>query len=62
MGISNQNWKQTAEELPPEGVEVNTIAPASGQEQTLKRSGNLWWAPDGSIYVYYTPSMWRYLD
>jgi len=56
------SWKHTANELPPRGVVVNTIAPESGMEQTLKYSDNLWWAPDGSMYVYYTPSMWRFLD
>lgn len=25
----------------------------------LKRSGSLWWFPDGSMYVYYTPTHWR---
>lgn len=28
-------------------------------EQALKRNGSLWWYPDGSIYVYYTPTHWR---
>lgn len=27
--------------------------------QALKRLGNLWWYPDGSMYVYYTPTHWR---
>lgn len=27
--------------------------------QTLKRSGRLWWYPDMSMYVYYTPTHWR---
>ncbi len=26
---------------------------------TLKRQGNLWWFPDGSMYVYYIPTHWR---
>ena len=60
--MADINWKQTAQELPPENVVVSTISPASGMEQTLKREGNLWWAPDGSMYVYYTPSMWRFLE
>jgi hypothetical protein len=25
-------------------------------EQELVRRGNLWWTPDGSMYVYYTPT------
>jgi hypothetical protein len=27
--------------------------------QRLKKVGNLWWHPDGSMYVYYTPTHWR---
>lgn len=60
--MADSNWKQTANELAPEKLVVNTIAPESGMEQKLKREGNLWWTPDGSMYVYYTPSMWRFLD
>jgi hypothetical protein len=30
-------------------------------EQTLKRIGNLWFVPDGSMYVYYRPTHYRYL-
>lgn len=28
-------------------------------EQKLKRQGNLWFFPDGSMYVYYTPTHWK---
>lgn len=27
--------------------------------QKLKKSGNLWWLPDGTMYVYYTPTHWK---
>jgi len=27
-------------------------------EALLKRIGNLWFLPDGSMYVYYTPTHW----
>lgn len=43
----------------PEGVPVMTkLDDGSGvrNEQTLVRHGNLWWTPDGSTYVYYTPT------
>lgn len=49
----------------PEDVEVMTkIDDAHGarNEQTLKRRGRLWWNPDGSMYVYYTPTHWKYLQ
>ncbi|QNH21194.1 hypothetical protein HEP73_02106 [Xanthomonas sp. GW] len=47
----------------PEGVTVATkIDDQHGprNEQPLKRRGNLWWFPDDSMYVYYTPTHWRY--
>lgn len=46
----------------PEGVEVKTKlmdGMGSRNEQTLRRKGNLWWFPDGSMYVYYTPTHWK---
>ena len=46
----------------PDGVVVETkIHDGDGaRNQTqLKRSGNLWWFPDGSMYVYYRPTHWR---
>lgn len=51
-----------ADELPPDNEVVMTkIDDASGcrNEQLLKRQGRLWFTPDGSMYVYYTPTHWR---
>lgn len=28
-------------------------------QQLLKKCGNLWFLPDGNMYVYYTPTHWR---
>lgn len=55
-------WKSTKEALPAEGVVVETmIVDADGvrNEGKLKRSGGLWFLPDDSMYVYYTPTHWR---
>jgi hypothetical protein len=55
-------WKSTKGFPAPEGVVVMTkIEDEKGKrnEQTLKRQGNLWFHPDGSMYVYYTPTHWR---
>ena len=55
-------WTKTSESLPPDNVVVETkIDDANGvrNAQTLKRRGHLWWYPDGSMYVYYTPTHWR---
>jgi hypothetical protein len=49
-------------ETAPKGVVIMTkIDDADGcrNEQELKRDGNLWWLPDGSMYVYYRPTHWR---
>jgi hypothetical protein len=56
-------WTPTAEKRPDEGVAVETkVDDAKGVRnvQPLKRLGNLWFFPDGSMYVYYTPTHWRY--
>lgn len=48
--------------LPRKGEVVMTkIDDADGlrNEQPLKRDGNLWFFPDGSMYVYYTPTHWK---
>ena len=54
------DWQ--AIESAPNGRVVETkIDDAKGlrNEQPLKRQGNLWFFPDGSMYVYYTPTHWR---
>jgi hypothetical protein len=46
----------------PDGVEVETkIDDKDGvrNECTLTRKGNLWWIPNGAMYVYYAPTHWR---
>jgi hypothetical protein len=55
-------WTAIQNALPPDGVVVDTKIDDGGGErnhQTLKRSGRLWFVPDGSMYVYYTPTHWR---
>lgn len=57
------DWISTGERLPEEGVEVLTKIHRVGERecnlQTLKRRGSLWFFPDESMYVYYTPTHWR---
>jgi hypothetical protein len=55
-------WRKISEELPPEGEAVNTkIDDARGprNEQLLVRVGRLFYYPDHSMYVYYTPTHWH---
>lgn len=62
MTPDTRPWTETARALPPEGVVVDTkIDDAQGcrNEQPLKRHGNWYFFPDGSMYVYYRPTHWR---
>lgn len=61
-------WINCEASLPPVGVIVETkIDDTNGvrNEQQLKRyrreanTRDLWFLPDGSMYVYYTPTHWR---
>ena len=57
-------WNRTATILPPEKQVVDTMISDIGGErnhQQLKRQGRLWFYPDGSMYVYYTPTHWSEL-
>ena len=56
------NWISTTQSLPETGVVVDTkIDNEKGcrNETKLMRQGNLWFFPDGSMYVYYTPTHWK---
>lgn len=49
-------------ESAPDGVEIMTkIHDGQGlrNEQSLTKSGNLWYFPDMSMYVYYKPTHWK---
>lgn len=55
-------WNIVEQILPPNHLVVETkIDDESGlrNQQELKRQNNLWFFPDGSMYVYYTPTHWR---
>lgn len=55
-------WNLTLVSLPPEGLIVETkIDDEHGcrNKGRLYRRGKLWFLPDGSMYVYYTPTHWR---
>ncbi|CAJ0719460.1 hypothetical protein LMG6871_02879 [Ralstonia edaphis] len=52
-------WIEMSEgSLPPEG-EIVMTRDSSAHETTLKRIGRLFYFPDMSMYVYYTPRAWR---
>lgn len=54
-------WIKITEEQPPQDMSVCTKidnAQGSRNVQHLRMRGKLWWLPDGSMYVYYTPTHW----
>jgi hypothetical protein len=64
------NWKRCADQLPPLNVKVMTkIDDDKGvrNEQSLrlcKKSPDtrpIWFFPESSLYVYYTPTHWAYI-
>jgi len=62
MGMSSAEMDWQPIETAPEGVLLWTkIGDAIGvrNEQHLIRQGNLWFIPDRSMYVYYTPTHWK---
>lgn len=55
-------WIKCKECLPPDHKIVMTkIDDENGcrNEQNLQKIGNLWWHPDGKMYVYYAPTHWK---
>lgn len=57
------DWEPIA--TAPEGVVIRTkIDDHLGERNfaTLYRRGRLWNIPDGSMYVYYTPTHWQTLE
>ena len=60
--LSERPWQHVGYDKSPEGVVVETKIDDGvyvRNVQDLKRRGNLWFFPDGSMYVYYTPTHWR---
>jgi hypothetical protein len=61
LSTEKRVWTATGSKLPPEDVIVDTMISDIGGErnkQALYRKGRLWFVPDGTIYVYYTPTHW----
>ena len=55
------NWIKVSDRLPPENKIVPTKIDEGGNVRNkakLVRKGTLWWLPDESIYVYFTPTHW----
>ncbi len=55
------DWIRVSDKLPDNGVVVHAMLGTKRVVTDLKRFNNLWFLPDGSMYVYYTPTHWAYI-
>lgn len=69
MSLTNRSVDQCAQWFPasdaPDGVVVMTkIDDDRGvrNETILRKSGRMWFSPDGRMYVYYTPTHFRFIE
>lgn len=51
-------WTPPSAQLPADGMRCEVIT-ESGDQRELIYDRNLWWLPDHSMYVYFTPRFWR---
>jgi hypothetical protein len=60
-------WIKVKEMRPIRNVVVETKidyedgTPTRVQNLKMHETGNLWWLPDDSMYVYFIPTHWRHL-
>lgn len=63
-------WIKITDQLPPEGVVVMTKIHDEAGERNMqplvlvnnKLAGKLFFFPDRSMYIYYTPTHWAYIN
>ena len=63
--VAVNDWIKCADRLPKENVIVETKIDDGKYEQNfarLYRSGKLWFLEDGSMYVYYDPTHWKFIE
>ena len=53
-------WYDLSEKKPDDGRKIIGLDSGSN-ERELIFSRNMFWLPDMSMYVYFTPSKWRYV-
>lgn len=60
--LLSSDWNAVSQISPPKNIIIQTkIDDTQGvrNEARLQFDGKLWWLPDRSMYVYYTPTHWR---
>ena len=59
------DWISVENELPPDGTVVmakTDDGKYARNEAELIRKGNLWYLPNMSMYVYYKPTHWKFIN
>ncbi len=59
---SETKWNPVESIKPEIGRKVDWIAPSGDVVKGGTRNGKLWFLPGGEMYVYYTPTHWRYSE
>lgn len=57
------DWIKVKDKLPENGILVETKVDDRDDLRNvlnLMRLNHLWFIPDGSVFVYYVPTHWRY--
>lgn len=55
-------WTLVSKEKPPFKEVVDTISPGGQQCRLYLNDTGHWFFPDGSMYIYYTPLMWKKIE
>jgi len=58
---TSNDWFHTETQKPNKGDVVQTMD-SGGRVQDLLYDGPLWFFPDGSMHVYYTPTFWKPIE
>lgn len=57
--MNEDRWNKTKDKLPKENMPVAYID-SSGKEHRGCYYNNLWWTEEDSMYIYFTPELWKY--
>lgn len=52
-------WNRTTDKTPTSGEIVQTLSEGGIETELMYDKSGLWFVPDGSMYVYYTPMFWK---
>lgn len=59
--MAEKMWNETSRWMPPIGTVVEVLHGDKKTISKLKYDGRMWWTPDGAMYVYWNPTLWRHV-